>query len=70
MTKYIIKNCPACRPYDVFGRDNEGCCYLKMEYCKDVDDCVMKQIVEKCGEYWGNDLTTEVLSMLEKQECE
>lgn len=48
MTNYIVKNCPACHPYDVFGRDNEGCCYLEMKYCKEVTNCLMKQIAEKC----------------------
>ena len=46
--KYIIKNCPACRDYDVFGKDNEGCCYLYNDYCIKNNDCLLKQIVNKC----------------------
>ena len=78
--QFIIKNCPACRDYDVFGRDNEGCCYLEMKYCKDVGDCIMKQIAEKCknecdptdGEWTRNreNFAKEILSILEIQECE
>lgn len=75
MSKYIIKNCPACRDYDVFGRDSEGCCYREMKYCKDVKDCIMKQIVRMCEKWIQIDWVSrvrayEILSMLEIKECE
>lgn len=50
MSKYVIKNCPACRQYNVFGVDDKPCCYSDMKYCQDCTDCVMKKIVEKCRE--------------------
>lgn len=46
--KYIIKNCPSCRNYNVFGLPKEGCCYHYMDYCKNYSNCLLKQIVEKC----------------------
>ena len=61
MFKYIIKNCgcnPACDE-----------CYIR---CKDITDCVMKRIVEKCKSH-HNDLhftASEVLSLLDIEECE
>lgn len=73
--QFIIKNCPACRNYDVFGRDNEGCCYLQMKYCKDVKDCIMKRIVTLC-EAWiqihwvSRNCAYQILTMLQIEECE
>lgn len=43
-----IKGCPAWRDYDVFGLPNEGCCYCFMTYCKDVENCPIKEVVKKC----------------------
>lgn len=48
--KYIIKNCPSLRMYNVFGVDDRPCCYNKMKYCEECPDCVMKDIVELCKE--------------------
>lgn len=48
MRKYIIKNCPSCRNYNVFGLPKEDCYYNYMDYCKNHSDCLLKQIVEKC----------------------
>lgn len=42
--KYIIKNCPAC----FLCSDKHVCDENNDKYCKDITDCVMKQIVEKC----------------------
>lgn len=39
MSKYVIKNCPS--------QLTELCLYGVCEYC---NDCVMKQIVERCRE--------------------
>lgn len=77
MNKYIIKNCPACRQYNVFGVDDKPCCYSEMEYCQDCSDCVMKQIVEllkspnNCR-YSGKPLvfTDNVLALLDIEEVE
>lgn len=42
--KYIIKNCPAC----FLCSDKHVCDENNDKYCKDITDCVMKQIVELC----------------------
>lgn len=69
-TKYIIKNCPA---FDC--KYNE--CHSKIGnhklYCMDCTDCLLKQIVEKCWDYENTsnyELSEEILSILEIQECE
>ena len=59
MKKYIIKNCPnywyinraipECGlTYKVSGFKGET---ETSKYCKDVDDCLLKQIVEKCRDF-------------------
>lgn len=45
ISKY--NGCPAYRDYDVFGLPNKGCCYCYMTYCKDVNQCTIKEIVKK-----------------------
>lgn len=69
MKKYVIKNCPACRDYDVFGCDSEECCYHQHKYCKDVDskDCVLKQIVDDVSELYK---TSEYFEKLEETKDE
>lgn len=58
MSKYVIKNCPnywyinraipECGlTYKVSGFKGET---ETSEYCKDVDNCLLKQIVEECRE--------------------
>lgn len=47
----IIKNCPSCRDFDVFGNDNQGCCYHYNDYCNNHNDCVIKQIVKECKKH-------------------
>ena len=54
MGRYIIKNCPSCRDFDVFGLPNEGCCYNFNDYCSRHNECVLKQIVELCKDYYKN----------------
>lgn len=39
--KYIIRNCNTFNGYCNWCRD-------KQKHCKDITDCVLKQIVEKC----------------------
>ena len=72
--KYIIKNCPAfCN--DICGDDRKEC------FCDEVTDCVLKQIVEKCRDYYNMQaITTEdyarrevalkILDLLDIQEVE
>ena len=72
MDKYVIRNCPACylcsNKY-VFDENND-------KYCKDITDCVMKQIVELCkeelkGQYsdtWS--LVQKISKLLNIQEVE
>lgn len=74
MSKYIIKNCPAC----FLCSDKHVCDENNDKYCKDITDCVLKQIVEKCklfqNNYLVNDgvqlLTTNILNSLDIQEVE
>lgn len=73
MSKYVIKNCPACRQYNVFGVDDKPCCYSYMKYCQDCTDCVMKQIVDYCldnEEYGDEYYTRPILEKLDIQEVE
>jgi hypothetical protein len=72
MSKYIIKNCPAilkmtkvCDDYRT-TRDNP-------ELCKNINDCVMKQIVKKCRkslEVSHCPIEQEILELLDIQEVE
>ena len=72
MSKYIIKNCPSYRDFDVFGLPNKGCCYNFNDYCSKHNECVLRQIVEKCKsvqqeEYTVKErdkLTGEVISII------
>ena len=48
---YIVKNCPSCTDYDVFGVDNTGCCYKYHKYCKEVDNCSIKQHINRLRQY-------------------
>lgn len=63
--KYIIKNCgcnPACDE-----------CYIR---CKDITDCVMKRIVDKCKDmasdedFHAYDFAKEILQLLEIEEVD
>ncbi len=83
--KYIIKNCPAlCFPL----KDNPECECNESVFnnaCKDISDCLLKQIVEKCRKnqeivyetnfgvltaYKKGSISDEILKMLEIEECE
>ena len=44
MIKYVIKNCSCYnKDYSCQSKDN-----ITGKYCKDITDCVLKRIVEKC----------------------
>lgn len=69
MKKYIISNCPACREYNIFGKDTEACCYDWHKYCKEVDaeHCVLKEIVDEVSELYK---TSEYFEKLEETKDE
>ena len=57
MSKYIIKNCPICEHCDWdnrYGELEEGyiCKRITIDSfeCKDIEQCLLKRIVEKCKE--------------------
>ena len=74
MSKYIIKNCPSCTKQDeciaMFLRTSVDCKYR--------NDCVLKQIVEKCGQKFYDNvfdkgklvMANEILQLLDIQEVE
>ena len=80
MNKYVIKNCPAFVQSSYKNRDwaIENACELIDDRCCIKQNCVLKQIVEKCklfqNNYLVNDgvqlLTTNILNSLDIQECE
>lgn len=45
--KYIIKNCPA---LSFPLKDNPECIADPIYPCKDIKDCLLKQIAEKCNQ--------------------
>lgn len=83
--KYIIKNCPNCwhinRVIPICGVTHKVCGFKGetevSRYCKDIDNCVLKQIVEKCRGVQENFYNTslskakfarEILNMIEIEE--
>ena len=57
MSKYIIKNCPAFLDDVQLLEFSEGTCNSLQNhrtYCQDCTDCVLKQIVELCKDYYKN----------------
>lgn len=83
--KYIIKNCPACHNYWKDEYICEQLKDTSYERCKDCTDCLLKLIVKKCKEaesaYFTtgntdmfisgrNNFASNILAMLEIQECE
>lgn len=46
MQKYVVKNCPVYKP-EIY----KDCCDIDGNYkCKDIDNCLIKQVIEKCKE--------------------
>lgn len=59
--KYIIRNCPICEHCDWvngYGELEEGyiCKRITIDSfeCKDIENCLLKQIVELCKDYYKN----------------
>lgn len=50
MSKYVIKNCPACVISPSVCSEWHTKHGGKAKDCSDITDCVMKRIVEKCRE--------------------
>lgn len=46
--KYIVKNCPACRQYQVGIYTCDDFYDCDLQRCQDCTDCVIKQVIEKC----------------------
>lgn len=47
MSKYVIRNCECILP--------SGTCFVKSPIqCQDCTDCVVKQVVELCKDYYKN----------------
>ena len=84
--RYIIKNCPNfIAEYSYFdackckkSNTKNG---VHQQYCKDIPDCLLKQIAEKCKIYKDMDANTtndyarrevalKILEMLDIKECE
>ena len=77
--KYIINNCPQITP--ITKLCNNVCPEVKQ--CKDISDCLLKQIIDKCdsniskllyeGENLklieGNKLASEILQIFDLEEC-
>ena len=68
--KYIIKNCPLYEQYDCFNIGkckNSSCCNgIHIDFCKDIENCLLKQIVERANDC----LAPEILELLEITESE
>ncbi len=48
--KYIVKNCPACRQYQVGIYTCDDLYDCDLQRCQDCIDCVIKQVIEKLNE--------------------
>lgn len=81
--KYVIKNCPnLMNSYYSTGEIKSGECGLctNDKLCKDIIDCLLKQIVDLCQRDVGNKenmflcarsmLADEIIEKLEIEECE
>lgn len=78
MSKYTVKNCPALR----WDRKKFKVCYKgnKETKCCDIDDCIIKRIVELCGKHHVIDagfqkaainyLSSDILRLLEFEEAD
>lgn len=62
--KYIIKNCPACRQYQVGIYTCDDFYDCDLQRCQDCTDCVIKQIVKLCEQYKKDYNTTNGVWLL------
>ena len=63
MTKYIVKNCPACCNYaGKYSCENNHDEQGGDTYCENISDCLLKQI------YLKNPLADDILNLLEIEE--
>ena len=71
--KYIIRNCPSCRQYQVGIYTCDDLYDCDLQRCQDCTDCVLKQIVDYCldNEKYGDEYYTRpILEKLDIQEVE
>lgn len=68
MKKYVVKNCPAYINKPLFN--HHEVCLLQNElrtekhkglyvHCKDIDNCLIKQVIRKCKIYTKDDICLE-----------
>lgn len=73
---YVIRNCPACRQYQVGIYTCDDLYDCDLQRCQDCTDCVLKQIVSRLNNFaedYGLDAgfyADELLSYLDIQEVE
>lgn len=71
MNKYIVKNCPLYEQYDCFNigrcKNSNSCNGIHAGFCKDIPNCLLKQIVELCKSTcrYG-----QILNLLESEEVD
>ncbi len=90
MNKYIVKNCPSIKWSDTDMEDWENLTDCKQYtcgvLCQDCNDCLIKQVIEKCKkeDYFvlkyphsqhqegvlNSTLANEILQLFEIEECE
>lgn len=66
--KYIIKNCPCIKHYDEIELDNRCMSdqYIHF-FCKNITDCVIKQVIEKCKYAISHYSNLRILSTMAEQ---
>lgn len=76
--KYIIKNCPNfIAEYSFFDackcEKSNTINGIHQQYCKDIPDCLLKQISDKCNDGFNDSeaqaLASEILQLLGIGEC-
>ena len=60
----VVLGCPACRDFNIFGIDDEGCCYLYMDYCKNHHECKFKEFIKYC--YKDNVSKEDILNKMKE----
>lgn len=66
---YVIRNCPAIFYY---RKTDEAKCWQKWEHfddsCKNCNDCIIKQVIEKCKKHNNTYPVWEILNMFDIEE--